>query len=57
MSEGEIKLDKDELVDFKLVGISDLKPWPSGTGQAVKKWLHQKGIENKEIEFKKLKKS
>tara|TARA_Y100000814_G_scaffold15082_1_gene10978 strand:- start:59 stop:529 length:471 start_codon:yes stop_codon:yes gene_type:complete len=57
LSQGEIKLDKEELVDFKLVSSSDLRPWPSGTGQAVKKWLHQRGIENKEIEFKKLKKN
>ena len=57
LSQGEIKLDKEELVDFKLVSSSHLRPWPSGTGQAVKKWLHQRGIENKEIEFKKLKKS
>jgi NADH pyrophosphatase NudC (nudix superfamily) len=55
LSQGEIKLDKEELVDFKLVSSSELRPWPSGTGQAVKKWLHQRGIENKEIEFEKLK--
>ena len=57
LSQGEIKLDKEELVDFKLVSSSDPRPWPSGTGQAVKKWLYQRGIENKEIEFKKLKKN
>ena len=57
LSQGEIKLDKEELVDFKLVSSSDLRPWPSGTGQAVKKWLHQRGIENEEIEFKKFKKN
>ena len=57
LSEGEIIIDREELVDFKTVRPSELRPWPSGTGQAVKKWLSQRGIENKELEFKKLKKS
>ncbi len=57
LSEGEIIIDREELVDFKTVESTKLRPWPSGTGQAVKKWLSQRGIENKELEFKKLKKS
>ena len=57
LSEGEIIIDREELVDFKTIRSGELRPWPSGTGQAVKKWLSQRGIENKELEFKKLKKS
>ena len=57
LSEGEIIIDREELVDFKTIESAKLRPWPSGTGQAVKKWLSQRGIENKELEFKKLKKS
>ena len=57
LSEGEIIIDKEELADFKTIKSSELRPWPSGTGQAVKKWLFQRGVENKELEFKKLKKN
>ena len=56
LSDGEIKLEKNELVDYKVVQKRELRPWPSGTGQAVKKWLSHEGIENEELEFKKLKK-
>ncbi len=56
LSEGEIIIDESELVDYKIVHSSQLRPWPSGTGQAVKKWLSQRGIENEEMGFKKIKK-
>ena len=36
LSEGEIIIDREELVDFKTVEPTKLRPWPSGTGQAVK---------------------
>lgn len=36
---GEIRMDTDELQAYKLVPISKLKPWPFGTGPAVKAWL------------------
>ena len=35
----EIVLDTGELAAFKLVPISKLRPWPLGTGEAVKAWL------------------
>ncbi len=34
-----ITLDTRELEDYKLVPITKLKPWPMGTGAAVKDWL------------------
>lgn len=34
-----ISLDERELAAFKLVPIHKLKPWPFGTGEAVKTWL------------------
>lgn len=36
---GEIRMDTDELQAYKLVPIRKLKPWPFGTGPAVKEWL------------------
>jgi NAD+ diphosphatase len=37
--EGEVRLDHDELEAWKAVPIERLKPWPFGTGDAVKDWL------------------
>jgi NAD+ diphosphatase len=36
---GEIVLDRSELADFKRVPIEKLKPWPFGTGPAVRDFL------------------
>ncbi len=36
---GEIQMDTEELQAYKLVPIDKLKPWPFGTGPAVKEWL------------------
>ena len=57
LADGKITIEEEELAGFKVVPSSELRPWPSGTGQAVKKWLSQRGIENKELEFKKFKKN
>ena len=53
VEEGEITLDLTELVDYKIVRIKDIRPWPSGTGQAVKDWLATRNITNKELPFRK----
>lgn len=36
---GEILLNTEELETYKLVPVTELKPWPFGTGKAVKDWL------------------
>ncbi|MGA0557595.1 NUDIX domain-containing protein [Larkinella sp. VNQ87] len=36
---GEIQLDEEELQAYKLVPIKELKPWPFGTGPAVRDYL------------------
>lgn len=36
---GDIRIDADEIQAYKLVPIAELKPWPFGTGPAVKEWL------------------
>lgn len=39
---GEIKMDEEELQAFKIVPIQKLRPWPFGTGVAVKEWLEKR---------------
>jgi len=56
LEEGEITLDPTELVDHKTIPIDKLRPWPSGTGEAVRDWLSTQGIENEPIPFGKPKK-
>ncbi|RYC67522.1 MULTISPECIES: NUDIX domain-containing protein [Spirosoma] len=41
---GTIRMDETELQAIKLVPINELKPWPFGTGPAVKEWLAKRGI-------------
>ncbi|WP_019990685.1 NUDIX domain-containing protein [Rudanella lutea] len=41
---GTIRMDETELQAVKLVPVSELKPWPFGTGPAVKEWLAKRGI-------------
>ncbi len=41
---GEITMDETELQAIKIVPISKLRPWPFGTGPAVKEWLAKRGI-------------
>lgn len=40
LAKGDISLG-DELAEIKIVPIKKLKPWPFGTGHAVKDWLEQ----------------
>jgi NAD+ diphosphatase len=42
---GEIRIDEEELQAYKLVPIRELKPWPFGTGPAVKDWLAKKAAQ------------
>jgi ADP-ribose pyrophosphatase YjhB (NUDIX family) len=39
---GTVRLG-DELADYKRVPPDRLKPWPMGTGHAVRDWLHAHG--------------
>ncbi len=40
--EGEPVLG-EELADLKIVPVAELKPWPFGTGDAVRDWLARRG--------------
>lgn len=49
---GEIKLS-EELLDYRRYKDHEIKPWPMGTGQAVKTWQNKRGIFNETIELPK----
>lgn len=42
LATGEIRLDETELAGFKIVPVDKLKPWPFGTGAAVKDFLERR---------------
>jgi NAD+ diphosphatase len=48
---GDIQLS-EELVDYKKMPAEKIRPWPMGTGQALKEWQAKRGIFNEEISFK-----
>ena len=45
-AKGDIELN-EELADIKHVQPADLKPWPFGTGLAVRDWLIKNGYKSK----------
>ncbi len=49
---GEIKLS-EELIDYRRYKDHEIKPWPTGTGQAVKTWQNKRGIFNETIQLPK----
>ena len=42
-ADGPIRLAPDEIADYKEVPIEKLKPWPQGTGPALRDWLVSRG--------------
>ena len=45
---GEVKLG-EELADYKLEDIDEVKPWPMGTGPALRDWLVAQGSRSPHI--------
>lgn len=43
-AEGEVRLNA-ELAEYKRVEPANLRPWPTGTGLAVRDWLKARGLE------------
>lgn len=39
---GTIRLDEEELQAYKIVPIADIRPWPFGTGPALKAWKEKR---------------
>ncbi|MEZ4828836.1 MAG: NUDIX domain-containing protein [Bacteroidia bacterium] len=48
---GPVILDKTELTAYKEVPISEVRPWPAGTGVALRDWLKSRGFEREFIPF------
>ncbi len=42
--DGAIRLAADELDDYKEVPLDKLRPWPQGTGPALRDWLAARGL-------------
>lgn len=49
--EGDIRLGEDELAAYKRVPVHALKPWPRGTGPALRDWLVARGYDPEIVEF------
>jgi NAD+ diphosphatase len=49
-AQGEIMLS-EELAEYRRYKDHEIKPWPSGTGQAVKDWQNKRGIFNETIQL------
>jgi NAD+ diphosphatase len=49
--DGPIVLAADELDDYKEVPLEKLKPWPQGTGPALRDWLVTRGYDPQIVDF------
>lgn len=47
----DIRLGEDELDDYKVVPIGELKPWPQGTGPGLRDWLASRGYHPPIVDF------
>jgi NADH pyrophosphatase NudC (nudix superfamily) len=48
---GRIQLN-EELIEYKKLPAAEVRPWPRGTGVAVRDWLAQRGIFNEDLDFR-----
>ena len=47
----DIQLGTDELNDYRIVPVAELKPWSQGTGPALQEWLASRGFHPPVVEF------
>jgi len=47
----QIRLGTDELDDYRIVPIAELKPWSQGTGPALRDWLVSRGFSPDFVDF------
>lgn len=47
----EIRLGYDELEDYRIVPIAEVKPWSHGTGPALRDWLAGRGLNPPVVAF------
>ncbi len=50
-ADGPIKLDANELDDYREVPLAKLKPWRQGTGPALRDWLVARGYDPPMVDF------
>jgi NADH pyrophosphatase NudC (nudix superfamily) len=48
---GEIRIDAEEIADYKRVPIERVQPWNAGTGLALRDWLRTRGYERELIDI------
>lgn len=49
---GEVRIDEEELADFRIVPIDKLRPWKAGTGYALADWLSSRGFQPEFIDLR-----
>lgn len=47
----DVRLGYDELEDYRIVPIAELRPWAQGTGPALRDWLASRGYRPPVVEF------
>ena len=47
----DVRLGLDELDDYRVVPITELKPWSQGTGPALRDWLATRGFHPPVVKF------
>jgi NADH pyrophosphatase NudC (nudix superfamily) len=47
----DIRLCRDELDDFRILPIAEVKPWSQGTGPGLRDWLVSRGYDPDVVEF------
>ncbi len=52
-SDGEVVLNDPEIDEVKIVPFEKVKTWPTGTGEALKKFLESKGYTPEVVSFRK----
>ncbi len=49
--QGEVVIDQTELADFRIVPLSQLRPWKAATGYALSDWLKTRGFTPEFVEL------
>jgi len=47
----DVRLGVDELDDYKIVPVAQVRPWSQGTGPALRDWLASRGYHPPVVEF------
>jgi NAD+ diphosphatase len=47
----EIRLCTEELADYRIVPVAELRPWSRGTGPALRDWLVSRGYDPVPVDF------